>query len=71
MPWGLLEVAPEVVGMFAADAEPSQFGRKVGLARNGGSAFDGRLDAAQTRGVPDRRAQRHTPMMSASAGLEL
>jgi hypothetical protein len=26
-----LEVAPEVVGMFASDAEPQQSGRKVGL----------------------------------------
>jgi hypothetical protein len=37
--------------MFAADAEPQQAGRKVGLAGNGHSALDGRLDAAQARGV--------------------
>jgi hypothetical protein len=45
--------------MFASDAEAQQSGRKVGLARNRGSAFDGRLDAAQAGGMaddPDRSA---------------
>ena len=57
---GLLEVAPEVVGMFAADAEPQQSGREVGLAGDGGSAFDRRLDAAQARGVADDLHHRQT-----------
>jgi len=39
--------------MLASDAEPQQSGRKVGLAGNRGSAFDGRLDAAQARGMAD------------------
>jgi hypothetical protein len=39
--------------MFASDAEPQQSGRQVGLAGNGGSALDGRLDAPEARGVAD------------------
>ncbi len=48
-----MQVAPEIAGMLAADAEPEQAGRKVRLAGNGGSAFDGRLDAAEAGGVPE------------------
>ena len=39
--------------MLAADAKPQEPGREVILAGNGGSAFDGRLDAAQAGCVAD------------------
>jgi len=47
--------------VLAADVETQQARREVRLAGDGGATFDGRLDAAETRGVsddPDRSAGR-------------
>src|SRR5919197_2770601 len=50
---GIVEVGPEVLDVLAADAEPEQGGWQVLLAGDGGAAFDGRFDRAETGGVPD------------------
>jgi hypothetical protein len=48
-----VEVGPEVFDVLAADAEPRQRGWQVLLTGDGGAAFDGGFDRAETRGVPD------------------
>src|SRR5207302_8781765 len=48
-----VEVVPEVVDVFAADAQAQQPGRHVFLAGEPAAPLDGAFDAAQAGGVDD------------------
>ena len=48
-----VEVVPEVVDVFAADAEAQESGRDVFLSGELAAPFDGAFDAAQAGGVDD------------------
>ena len=49
-----LEVGPEVVRVFDANAEPEQAGREVVLARDGGAALDRGLDRSEAGRMTDQ-----------------
>src|SRR5215469_2296634 len=49
-----VQVVPEVVDMFAADAQAQEPGGQVALSGEFAAPFDGGFDAAQAGGVDDK-----------------